>query len=197
MEIVLASGNRGKLRELSRALNAFGVVLRPQSDFAVTDAVEDGSTFEQNALIKARHAARLSGRPALADDSGLCVDALGGRPGVRSARYAGAGASDQANVELLLQELENRNDRSAHFTCTLALVRSVDDAAPLVVSGHWRGAIADAPRGDNGFGYDPVFVDPETGMTAAELAPEAKSAISHRGQAIKELERAFQDWLAD
>ncbi len=194
-EIVLASGNRGKLAEIRELLAPLGIAARPQSEFAIPEAVEDGTTFVANALIKARHAAGLTGLPAIADDSGLAVDALGGRPGVRSARYAGPEASDDDNVDKLLAELEGvpESRRGAAFHCAAVFVAAADDPAPLIEEGVWRGRILEARRGRGGFGYDPVFFDPRTGASAAELSAAAKNAASHRGKAF----RALRDELAE
>jgi XTP/dITP diphosphohydrolase len=187
--IVLASSNAGKLREFGDLLGGLGIELVAQSELGITDADETGLTFIENALIKARHASRASGLPALADDSGLCVDALGGAPGLYSARYAGPGADDSANVARLLQELANVPDerRAAHFICVLALLRHADDPDPLIATGRWEGLIARTPAGVGGFGYDPVFVDPTLGATAAELSRDAKARCSHRGTAFAAL----------
>ena len=189
VQLVLASGNAGKLAELRELLGGGRYVLRAQSEFGVADAEETGLTFVENALIKARHAARATGLPALGDDSGLCVDALGGAPGLYSARYAGAHGDSAANIARLLRELENVPDqaRTARFHCVLALLRSPDDPRPVIVEGSWEGVILREPRGDNGFGYDPVFLDPENAMSAAELDPAIKNAISHRGRALAAL----------
>ncbi len=194
MRVVLATANRGKLAESQQLLAPAGVELLPQSKFGIEPPEETGTTFEANALLKARHAARLSGLPALADDSGLEVDALGGAPGVHSARYAGAQAGDAANVAKLLAALDGIPDahRSARFRCVIALVRDADDRAPLIASGCWEGRILEAPRGSGGFGYDPVFLDLASGRSAAELAPEQKNARSHRGQALRELLRQLR-----
>ena len=181
--LVLASGNRGKLDELRDLLAPSGFELIAQSDLGVDDIEETGTTFVENALLKARHAARATGLPALADDSGLLVDALGGEPGLRSARYAGSHGNAAANNALLLERLRDPR-RSAHFYCVLVLLRSADDPQPLIAEGEWHGRILMAPRGTHGFGYDPVFLDPEFGMSAAELDPEVKNRISHRGRAI-------------
>jgi len=188
---VLATGNRGKLAELRSLFRDAGLDLElvPQTDLKIDSAPEEGATFVENALAKARHAARASGLPAIADDSGLCVDALGGDPGVRSARYAGEAADDRANVTKLLDALRSVPDdeRRACFYCVLVALGSADDPAPLIASGEWQGRIAARPRGTGGFGYDPVFVDPATGLTAAELSPAAKNLVSHRGQALNAL----------
>ena len=189
VELVLASGNAGKLAELRELLGGGRYVLRAQSEFDVDDAEETGLTFVENALLKARHASRATGLPALGDDSGLCVDALGGAPGLYSARYAGAHGDSAANIARLLRELDGVADaaRTARFHCVLALLRSHDDPRPILVEGSWEGRILRAPRGDRGFGYDPVFLDPENAMSAAELEPAIKNAISHRGRALAAL----------
>ena len=186
VELVLASGNAGKLAELRELLGGGRYVLRAQSEFDVDDAEETGLTFVENALLKARHASRATGLPALGDDSGLCVDALGGAPGLYSARYAGAHGDSAANIARLLRELDGVADaaRTARFHCVLALLRSHDDPRPIIVEGSWEGRILRAPRGEHGFGYDPVFLDPENAMSAAELEPAIKNAISHRGRAL-------------
>lgn len=187
-KLVLASANPGKLRELAAILGE-GWDLFSQTALGIQGPEETGRTFLENALLKARHAARLSGHPALADDSGLEVDALGGAPGVRSARYAGPEADDEANRRKLLDALAAVPEaaRTARFRCVIALVREPDDPAPLLAEGCWEGEIAAAPRGQGGFGYDPVFIDLGTGLTAAELTPAAKNAISHRGRALRQL----------
>ncbi|HWP95191.1 MAG TPA: RdgB/HAM1 family non-canonical purine NTP pyrophosphatase [Gammaproteobacteria bacterium] len=187
--IVLASDNRGKLAELSALLVPHGWELVPQSALGVAAIEETGTTFLDNALAKARHAARMTGLAALADDSGLEVDALGGAPGVRSARYAGEGARDADNVARLLDALRGLPpaQRGARFRCVLVFLRHADDPQPLVCEGVWAGRIAEEPRGMNGFGYDPVFFLPQHGCTAAELAPQVKNRLSHRGQALAAL----------
>jgi XTP/dITP diphosphohydrolase len=186
--IVLATGNRGKLRELRALLEDFSLEVVPQAEFGIESAAETGSTFEENALLKARHAARIAGLPAIADDSGIEVDALGGRPGVRSARYAGEGASDADNNAHLLDELSNCGEpRTARYRCVIAYVASGDDPAPLLATGSWEGAIARAPRGDGGFGYDPLFLVGDGELTAAELPADDKNRVSHRAQALLEL----------
>lgn len=192
--LVLASGNRGKLRELTVMLEPLGWSVRPQGDWNVPDAVEDGLSFVENALIKARHATRLTGLPALADDSGLAVDALDGAPGIYSARYAG-GAGDDANTQKLLLALAGvpEGERSAHFYCAMALMHHAEDPAPLIAVGRWDGTITQAPSGDGGFGYDPVFFVPEAGCTSAELPAEAKNRMSHRGRALSALVALIQD----
>lgn len=189
-KVVLASGNAGKLREFSSLFSPLGIQLIPQAELGVADADEPHCTFVENALEKARHASRQTGLPALADDSGLCVAALDGAPGVYSARYAsmaGGEKSDAANNALLMSRLAGYADRSAFYVALLVLVRSADDPCPLIGEGLWHGRIADAPRGGNGFGYDPYFFLPELGQTAAELAPDRKNAISHRAQALRQL----------
>ena len=185
--VVLASGNRGKLRELSDLLNGLGITLRSQADFDVVEAEENGLSFIENAILKARNAARQTGFPALADDSGLCVDALGGAPGIYSARYAGANAQDADNNTKLLETLKEHSNRGAHFHCALAFVRHADDPAPLVCEGQWQGEILSAPRGDNGFGYDPLFYVASLACCSAELSKEQKNKISHRALALQQL----------
>lgn len=184
--LVLASGNRGKLRELVVMLKPLGWSIVPQGQWNVPEAVEDGPGFIENALIKARHAAKLTGMPALGDDSGLVVDALDGAPGIFSSRYAGDTADDGANNLKLLAALEGvpESARSAHFYCAMALVRNEGDPAPLIATGKWRGRIMEAPAGHDGFGYDPLFWVPERGCSAAELEPADKNRLSHRGQAL-------------
>lgn len=187
--LVLASSNRGKLAELRDLLAPSGFELIAQSDLGVDDAEETGATFIENALLKARHAARATGLPALADDSGLLVDALDGEPGLRSARYAGSHGDAQANNALLLERLRDIPDaqRSARFYCVLVMLSSADDPQPLIAEGIWNGRILSAPRGACGFGYDPLFLDPGQSMSAAELDPALKNRISHRGQALAAL----------
>ncbi len=186
---VLASANAGKLAEFRRLLQNVPMELVPQSMLDIQAVEETGKTFRENALLKARHASRGAGLPAVADDSGLLVDALGGRPGVRSARFAGEGASDGANVAKLLRDLTGvaEAQRTARFECVVAYVRNPDDAAPVIACGTWRGRILCGPRGDKGFGYDPVFLVPELGLSAAELSPSRKDELSHRGQALRAL----------
>jgi XTP/dITP diphosphohydrolase len=189
----VASGNRGKLAEFQRLLGDAGIDFVAQADLGVGDIEETGRTFVENALLKARHAARVTGLPALADDSGLCVDALDGAPGLYSARYAGAHGDAAANIARLLRELQAipGADRTAHFHCTLALLRHADDPRPLLAQGEWHGHVLDAPRGTGGFGYDPVFLDPASGLTAAELDPDTKARTSHRGIALARLRDAI------
>ena len=195
--IVLASGNPGKVREIRRILGEFGVEIVPQTELGVGDADETGSSFVENALIKARHAADLTGLPAIADDSGLVVDALDGRPGVYSARYAGVRASDDDNIEKLLRELHGVPDdkRTAAFHCCAVYV-SADNSTSLVAEGRWQGRILGERRGSGGFGYDPVFFDPECGRSAAELGPELKNARSHRGKALAALAEMLRQHYA-
>ena len=204
--VVLASNNPGKLRELSSLLAPLGLQLESQSALGVPEADEPFGTFLENALAKARHASRLTGLPALADDSGLCVDALGGRPGVLSARWAArspgrsAGAApldtDAANNRQLIADLAGCADRAAHYYCVLVLLRAPDDPQPIVADASWHGEVVDTPRGTGGFGYDPHFLLPDEGCTAAELDPPRKNLLGHRGQALRVLvERLRRDRL--
>lgn len=197
-ELVLASHNRGKLAELTSALAGLPVRLRAASECGVSEPEEGASSFVENALIKARHAALVSGLPALADDSGLCVDALGGAPGVRSARYAGAGASDADNNAKLLAATDQLpgSARGCRFVCVLVLVNHADDPLPLIAEGLWEGRLLRVPRGNGGFGYDPIFADADTGLSAAELSPAQKLAVSHRGKAIAALQTRLLAKLA-
>jgi XTP/dITP diphosphohydrolase len=188
--LVLASGNAGKLAEFRHILEDLPITLHAQDEFDVEPAEETGLTFVENALLKARAAARQTGLPALADDSGLCVDALGGAPGVRSARFSGGG--DAANNMLLLERLADAEDRTAHFHCTLVYLRHAEDPDPLIATGRWPGRIATAPSGDGGFGYDPLFVDPVSGHSAAALSGDRKNAISHRGLAAARLREQLE-----
>ena len=185
---MLASGNAGKLREIARLLEKLGVEVVPQSDFAICDAEETGTTFAENSLIKARHAALATDLPALADDSGLVVDALDGRPGVMSARYSGPDATDEENTNKLLAELDGvaAEHRGAAFHCVACFVLP-DDSPPLLASGEWRGSILRQGRGNGGFGYDPVFLDPGSQRSSAELTAEEKNERSHRGKALRAL----------
>lgn len=185
--LILASNNAGKLKEFAELLAPIGFELHPQREFNVPEAEEPHATFVENALAKARHAARLTGLPALADDSGVCVNALGGAPGVYSARYAGEPKSDARNNAKLVADLAAHADKSAYYYCVLVYVRHADDPQPVIADGRWNGQIIDTPRGENGFGYDPYFLVPSLGKTVAELAPEDKNAISHRGQALRAL----------
>lgn len=187
--VVLATGNAGKVREIGALLAPLGIEVIPQTALGIASIEETGDTFEANALLKARHAARESGWPALADDSGIEVDALGGRPGVWSARYAGPDASDAANNALLLQELAAVPvaGRTARYRCVLAWVNHADDPAPLIARGSWEGTIGSAPAGDGGFGYDPLFIPAGSPCTAAQMPLATKNAISHRGLALAHL----------
>ena len=185
--LILASNNAGKLKEFAELLGPIGFELHPQGEFNVPEAEEPFGTFVENALQKARHAARLTGLPALADDSGVCVNALGGAPGVLSARFAGEPKSDARNNEKLVADLASHADKSAYYYCVLVYVRHADDPQPVIADGVWRGRIVDTPRGAGGFGYDPYFLVPEFDRTAAELAPQEKNAVSHRGQALRAL----------
>jgi XTP/dITP diphosphohydrolase len=186
-QLVLASSNPGKLRELQELLAPLGIDVVPQSALGVPDADEPHATFVENALAKARHAARDARLPALADDSGICVAALNGAPGVHSARFAGEPKSDARNNEKLVALLKGESDRRAHYYCVVVLVRHADDPEPLIAEGRWHGEVIDAPRGAGGFGYDPHFLLPDLGRTAAELRHEAKHAVSHRGKALRRL----------
>lgn len=188
-KIVLASGNQGKLKEFKAMLAPYELEVVPQSDFDLQSADETGLTFIENAILKARHAAKETGLPALADDSGLAIDALKGAPGIYSARFAGAEASDQDNVQKALAALHGvpEDQRTAQFHCVLALLRHADDPTPIICHGQWHGRILDSSAGEGGFGYDPIFWAPEHGCSAAELTREQKNAISHRGQALKQL----------
>jgi XTP/dITP diphosphohydrolase len=188
-KIVLASGNAGKLREFQQLLAGCGFEVVPQLDFNLTNAEETGTTFVENAIIKARHACQQTGLPAIADDSGIEVDALMGRPGVYSARYAGEGATDEANNQKLLQELANipAAQRSARYHAVLAYMRHADDPTPILCHGIWEGIILTEPRGQGGFGYDPLFFVPTHNCASAELDKAEKNRISHRGKAMQEL----------
>ena len=188
-QLVLASGNKGKLKELRHVLEPLHMQVHSQQDFKIAPVAETGLTFVENALLKAREAARVSKLPALGDDSGLVVDALKGQPGIYSARFAGEGASDRDNNDLLLEKLIGviPERRSATFYCCLVLLRHHRDPAPIIATGTWYGTILEAPRGSGGFGYDPLFFDPQLGTTAAELSMAEKSQVSHRGKALKSL----------
>ena len=185
--LILASNNAGKLKEFAQLLEPIGFELHPQGEFNVPEAEEPFGTFVENALAKARHASRLTGLPALADDSGVCVNALGGAPGVYSARFAGEPKSDARNNEKLVADLASHADKSAYYYCVLVYVRHADDPQPVIADGQWHGEIIDIPRGANGFGYDPHFLIPSLGKTTAELEPSVKNAHSHRGQALRAL----------
>ena len=188
-QIVLASSNPGKVREINQLLADIGLQAHPQSEYQVSDAEETGLTFVENAIIKARHAASHTGLPAIADDSGIEVDALNGAPGIYSARFAGPGASDRANLEKLLAELRGvpETGRSARFQCLMVFMRHAEDPTPIICQGTWEGSILSEPRGENGFGYDPVFYVATHGCSSAELAAEVKNTLSHRGQALRQL----------
>jgi XTP/dITP diphosphohydrolase len=186
-KLVIASGNKGKLREITHMLAPLDITIIPQSELQIPECEEPFCTFIENALAKARHASKISGLPALADDSGLCVDALEGCPGVLSARYAGEPKSDERNNQKLLAELGNEKNRHAHFYCVMVLVRHANDPEPIIAEGQWHGEILTEYRGNDGFGYDPLFLDDKTGKTVAELPLEIKSRISHRGHAMAKL----------
>jgi XTP/dITP diphosphohydrolase len=188
-KVVLATGNKGKVTELARMLCGLGIEVLPQSEFAVIDAAETGSTFVENAIIKARHAAKQTGLPAIADDSGLAVDALGGEPGVYSARYSGDLATDQTNIIKLLDAMSDipKDKRQAKFLCVLVFMRHTHDPSPIICQGEWHGEIATEQQGENGFGYDPVFWIEEQNCSSAQLSPEQKNRLSHRGRALSQL----------
>ncbi len=186
-KLVIASNNQGKLCEINTLLEPLAIEAVPQSDFNAGEVDEPYVTFVENALTKARHASRCSGLPALADDSGICVSALSGAPGVTSARYAGEPRSDERNNLKLIETLKNQPNRRAYYYCVIVLVRHADDPQPIIVDGSWYGEIVDQPRGEGGFGYDPYFFLPEFGKTSAELSAEQKNRISHRGQALAQL----------
>ncbi len=185
--LVLASNNDGKLREFRRLLEPLSIDVIAQASLGIAEAGEPHPTFVENALAKARHASAIARLPALADDSGICVEALGGAPGVQSARYAGEPRSDARNNARLIEALRGVADRRAHYCCVLALLRHADDPEPIIAEGAWHGTIVDVPRGSGGFGYDPHFEDSTTGRTGAELPLETKNALSHRGQAMRAL----------
>ena len=195
MRLVLASNNAGKLAEFNRLLDSSGMQAVPQAELGVADAEETGLTFVENALLKARNASRATGLPALGDDSGLCVDALDGAPGLYSARYAGPEGDAARNIAKLLDALREVPDdrRSARFCCALVLLRHAEDPQPLIAEGSWEGRILRAPRGGRGFGYDPVFLDPENNLSAAELDPAIKNRISHRGRALELLRQRLPE----
>jgi len=186
-KLVLASSNAGKLRELETLLAPLGMEIVPQATLGVSDAEEPHGSFVENALAKARHASRRTRLPALADDSGICVGALGGEPGVHSARFAGEPRSDARNNKKLVQLLAGKDDRSAHYYCVIVLLRHAEDPEPVIAEGSWAGEIVAVPRGANGFGYDPHFFLRDFGKTAAELDPEQKNLVSHRGKALRRL----------
>lgn len=186
-KVVIASNNPGKLREIARILEPLGLEAQPQGHYGVPECPEPHVTFIENCIAKARHASAHTGLPALADDSGICVDALQGAPGVHSARYAGDPKSDARNNEKLIQVLQGEANRKAHYYCVMVYVRYPDDPQPLIAEGRWHGEIIDTPRGEGGFGYDPYFLVPEFGQTGAELDMDTKNRVSHRGQALREL----------
>jgi XTP/dITP diphosphohydrolase len=187
--LVLASNNKGKIKEFGQLLQTINITVKPQGDWQVLDAEEIGTTFVENAIIKARHAAEITGLPALADDSGLVVDALQGGPGVHTSRYAGVGADEVTYTKKLLDNMQAVPDdaRGASFVCVLVLMHHAKDPIPLIAQATWRGEITRERRGEHGFGYDPVFFVPEEGCTSAELAPERKHQLSHRGRALQQL----------
>lgn len=191
--LVLASNNQGKLREFRAMFADAGVEIINQGALGVESCPEPYDTFIENCLAKARHAARVTGKPAMADDSGVCVDALGGQPGVHSARFAGEPKSDEANNALLVKKLQGVANRRAHYTCVLVAVRSADDPEPLIADARWFGEIQDTPAGAGGFGYDPYFYLPEFGKTVAELTAEEKNRVSHRGQALVKLRAKIRE----
>jgi XTP/dITP diphosphohydrolase len=188
-EWVLASNNAGKLKEFSELLTPLSISIKPQKEFGVEDAIEDGLSFIENAIIKARHASKATGLPALADDSGLEVDALKGAPGIYSARYAsmnGGEKSDLANLEKVLAEMKDETHRTACFHCVLAFVRHAEDPTPIIIQGVWEGTLLHAPQGENGFGYDPIFWVEKHQCSSAELSKDQKNALSHRGKAVRD-----------
>jgi len=187
--IILASGNKKKLNELSSILNQYSIDIVPQSIYQVEDAVEDGLTFVENAIIKARHACKKTGLPTISDDSGIEVDYLKGKPGIYSARYAGENATDQQNLEKLLLSLEGvpENKRTARYQCIIIYMRHAEDPTPIICQASWEGVILDSKIGDGGFGYDPIFFCPKANKTAAQMTAEEKAAVSHRGKALKQL----------
>ena len=194
-KVVLATGNKKKVEELNALLADLDYAVVPQSEFNVESVPETGTTFVENAIIKARHAARVTGLPAIADDSGIEVDALLGRPGVYSARYAGEDASDEDNLEKLLEDMNGVPAvlRSARYWCVLVYMRHADDPTPIICQASWEGSLATEPSGENGFGYDPIFNVPDLDCTAAELEPATKNRLSHRGKALAQLAKALQE----
>lgn len=197
-KVVLATGNKGKVKELARMLSDLNIEVLPQSEFDVTEVAETGSTFVENAIIKARHAAKQTGLPAIADDSGLAVDALGGEPGVYSARYSGDQATDQSNITKLLDAMADipKPQRQAKFLCVLVFMRHADDPTPIICQGEWVGEITTEQQGENGFGYDPVFWVEEKNCSSAQLSPEQKNELSHRGKALKQLLAQLQSQMS-
>ena len=194
-QLVLASNNPGKIREISAILAPLAIEVIPQAQLNIPEADEPHGTFIENALAKARHAAVASGLPALADDSGICVDALDGAPGVYSARFAGDPRSDERNNQRLLELLAHSDNRTARYYCVIVVLRHVDDPQPLIAEGEWQGEVLRAPRGTGGFGYDPLFLDPRLGLTGAELPMEKKNRISHRGKALTLLAERLGSFL--
>lgn len=194
--IVLASGNRGKLNEFQQMLGAMGITMVPQNDFNIDAVEETGLSFVENAILKARHAARITGLPVIADDSGLEVDALNGQPGIYSSRYSGPSASDADNNNKLLSQLQGLapEQRRARFQCLLVFLRHGDDPTPIICQGTWEGLILEAPRGEHGFGYDPLFYLPGQDCSAAELPRAQKNQLSHRAQAMGQLAQALRQW---
>lgn len=190
MRVVVASGNHHKIEEI-RVVLPRDITLIPQTDLGVAEAAETGTTFVENAIIKARNAAQATGLPAIADDSGLEVDSLDGAPGIYSSRFAGAHANDRQNIEKLIELLDGVTERAAKFRCVIVLMRHAADPMPIIASGTWHGEIIDTPRGAGGFGYDPVFYLPDIGKSVAELPPAEKHRMSHRGQALVELQRQW------
>ena len=193
-KVVMASSNPGKLREINQILGGLDMKVLPQSDFDVPDADETGLTFVENSILKARHAAQLTRLPAIADDSGLEVDALKGAPGIYSARFSGLGATDEKNLQKLLEDLKGvpESERTARFQCLMVFMSHAEDPTPLICQGTWEGRILFEPRGEGGFGYDPIFYVPSEDCASAELAPEVKNALSHRGQALTKLVKALE-----
>ncbi|CAM2930049.1 RdgB/HAM1 family non-canonical purine NTP pyrophosphatase [Shewanella amazonensis] len=192
-KVVLASGNKGKLKEFNEMFSEYSLSVVAQSEFQVPDVEETGTTFVENAIIKARHAAAITGLPAIADDSGLEVDALEGAPGIYSARYAGVGAKDTDNWQKLLGALEGKTERSARFQCVLVYMRHAKDPTPIICQAAWEGRIGLEARGDNGHGYDPVFIAEGGELTAAQMSSDAKNAVSHRGKALEALLAEFRN----
>lgn len=191
-QLVLATGNQGKVKELAAMLETLHIEVLPQSQFNVPEVAETGTTFVENAIIKARHAAKITGLPAVADDSGLEVDALNGAPGVYSARFAGSNASDNDNIQKLLADMDGKENRNARFWCVLVYMKHENDPTPIICQASWEGKITLKPAGNGGFGYDPVFFVPTLNCSAAALSKEEKNAISHRGQALKMLAEHLQ-----
>jgi XTP/dITP diphosphohydrolase len=195
LKIVVASSNKGKIAEIKAALQDLPIQLIPQDELDIEDVEETGTTFVENAIIKARHAAKISGLPVIADDSGLVVDSLGGEPGVHSARFAGENANDLDRIKKVLQEMADtgEEDRNASFHCVTVLLENEHDPAPLICEGVWDGEILTAPRGDKGFGYDPIFYVPTHDRSAAELDPKEKNEVSHRGEALRQLREVLNE----